>query len=153
MLSSNRVTAGGSPSISLASMYVTHLLTTLASLEYGRRPQRSTMLGTEDAMADAKPMQIANLNEAPAIFADVFLVSGDPEAANYSIYFCQKQVQIPSVTADKSVEVPSSGTAQCVARIVFTEKGLDSLLEGLQQNKEFTAALKRRQAKEREAKK
>ena len=76
-----------------------------------------------------------------------------PEAANYSIYFCQKQVQIPSFTADKSVEVPSSEAAQCVARIIFTEKGLDTLLEGLQQNKEFTAALKRRRAKEREAKK
>ena len=100
-------------------------------------------------MADDKPMQIGNLNEAPAIFADVFLVSGDPEAGNFSVYFCQKNIQLPMEAKEGSVEVPGGNEARCVARVVLTEKGLDALLDGLQKNKDFTNQIRRQKGEKK----
>ncbi len=95
-------------------------------------------------MADTS-LKIRNLNDAPTIFADVFLVSGDPEAGIYSVYFCQKEIQVPSEMQDVgSSELSGSNEARCVARVVFSEKGLEALAEGLQGNRAFTAEIRRK---------
>jgi predicted enzyme related to lactoylglutathione lyase len=93
----------------------------------------------EDDMAEKTPppFKITGVEEVPTTYSDVFMVASEHETGMSTIYFLQSQLPLPSGRIGTTRVPPSVGTAKCVARILFSERGFTKLLEALADNQGF----------------
>ena len=86
-------------------------------------------------MAEEEPIQgmgLVGMEDIPATFADVFLVTADAESELVTVYFLQRQLSLTTVQKGTLELRPKS--AKCVARIMLSKKGAQTLFQAMADN-------------------
>lgn len=82
-------------------------------------------------------IQFAGMEDMESIYADVFLLSSEGETGMCEIYFFQSQVAIPNLGAG-TMHVGPRNKANCVARLILSNKGVETLFQALAENRGIT---------------
>lgn len=81
-------------------------------------------------------VQIEGMEEAVGTYADVFLVATADETKISNLYFFQSQISVPSIGSGTE-HVGGRKSAQCIAHIVLSDFGLETLLQSLAENRGY----------------
>jgi hypothetical protein len=84
-----------------------------------------------------RSLQLTGMEEAPATYADTFLVATENETHMSNLFFFQSQISVPSIDSG-TIHVGARKKAQCVSHLILSEKGMEALLHSLAENRGYT---------------
>jgi hypothetical protein len=87
---------------------------------------------------DKSQMELVGIEDTLGIFSDVFLIAREDETGISNIYFLQSNISITEPSEGTITGARPAKKAKCVARLMFSEKGFDTLLGALAENRGFT---------------